>query len=163
MTPIAIWAQRHGVSTAALAELAAIVGARTEPTATPNAMGEARVQSLVRLQAARQGIRLWRNNVGVLKDINGRPVRYGLANDSEALNKTIKSSDLIGWRRIVITVEMVGSVIAQFVARECKEPDWAYCGDNPNPTDKVLRERAQKRWLDMVTLDGGDAAFTTGD
>ena len=97
---------------------------------------------------------MWRNNVGVLVDRTGRPVRFGLANESSALNARLKSSDLIGWRAVIVTPEMVGRRIAQFVSRECKAPGWTYRGDP--------REAAQKAWLDLVTTAGGDACFTTG-
>lgn len=116
---------------------------------------EAAVQALVRLEAARKGVRLWRNNVGVLKDKTDRPVRYGLANDSSALNANLKSGDLIGWRPVVITQAMVGTTIAQFVSRECKAVGWVYRGDE--------REQAQLRWHTMVRDAGGDSAFATTD
>ncbi len=116
---------------------------------------ESRVQSLVRLEGPRFDAKLWRNNVGVLTDADGRPVRYGLANDSRELNKVLKSSDLIGWRTIIITPDMVGLRIARFVARECKPEGWRFTG-----TD---REVAQQAWIDLVNADGGDAAFATGE
>lgn len=116
---------------------------------------ESYVQSLVRLEAGRKGVKLWRNNVGVLTDETGRPVRYGLGNDSPALNKSIKSGDLIGWRRLFITPALVGCNVAQFVSRECKRPNWSYSG-----TD---REKAQLRWAEVVNADGGDAAFCIGE
>jgi hypothetical protein len=116
---------------------------------------EALVQSKVRLEAPRFGVTLWRNNVGVLLDKDGRPVRYGLANDSEKLNRVLKSSDLMGWRPVTITPAMVGMIIAQVVARECKPEGWRYTG-----TD---RETAQKAWLDLINSAGGDAAFATGE
>ncbi len=97
-------------------------------------------------------MRLWRNNVGVLKDERGVPVRYGLANDSPQLNKRLKSSDLIGWRRL----DIGGQVVAQFVALECKREDW-----KRRPND--AHETAQEAWLSLVAADGGYAKFTTGD
>lgn len=115
---------------------------------------EAYAQSLVRLEAPTRGVTLWRNNVGVLLDASGRPVRFGLANESPALNARLKSSDLIGWRSVKITPADVGRTLAQFVARECKAPGWTYRGD--------ARETAQKAWLDLVNAAGGDALFTTG-
>ncbi len=115
---------------------------------------EAYAQFQVRLEAPTKGVTLWRNNVGVLTDINGRPVRFGLANDSKQLNEALKSSDLIGWRPVLITPGHVGRTLAQFVSRECKAPGWTYTG-----TD---RERAQKAWLDLVAAAGGDSAFATG-
>lgn len=117
---------------------------------------ETYVQSLVRLEAGRKGLKLWRNNVGVLTNAEtGQPVRYGLANDSPALNKSIKSGDLIGWRPLLITPAHVGTKLAQFVSRECKRPKWTY-----SATD---RERAQLRWAEVVNADGGDACFVTAE
>lgn len=118
------------------------------------AMSEADVQALRRLQAARDGGHLWRNNVGVLKDDRGVPVRYGLANETPALNKALKSSDLIGWRPVLITPGMVGQTIAQFVSVECKREGWHYTGAG--------REAAQKAWLDLVTGSGGLGMFDNG-
>ena len=116
---------------------------------------ESAVQAAVRLEAARKGVRLFRNNVGALVDSRGVPVRYGLANDSPASNKAIKSADLIGWRTLRIVPEMIGQIIAQFVSRECKAVGWHYTG-----TD---REQAQLAWAQLVAVAGGDAAFCTGE
>lgn len=113
------------------------------------------VQSLVRLEAGRRGVKLWRNNVGVLNDETGRPVRYGLGNDSPALNKAIKSGDLIGWRPLRVTHALVGARIAQFVSRECKRPNWNFTATE--------REKAQLRWAEAVNADGGDACFVTSE
>lgn len=98
----------------------------------------------VRLAYARQGIILWRNNVGVARDETDRVIRYGLANDSKQVNDRIKSSDLIG-------IKPGG----QFMAREVKAPGWKYRGDK--------REQAQLKFLELVISLGGDAAFTTGE
>lgn len=118
-------------------------------------MNEASVQSLVRLEAAKRGWKLWRNNVGVLLDAKGRPVRYGLANDSAAVNANVKSADLVGIRPVVITQDMVGSVIGQFVSIECKHEGW-------KPAMKDTHEAAQRAWADLVMQAGGYAAFSTG-
>lgn len=123
---------------------------------------ESRVQSIVRLEAGRiPGLTLWRNNVGVLTDKTGRPVRYGLANDTKELNEKIKSHDLIGWRTITITPEMVGKLFAQFVSRECKEEDWTPAP--PTNKDKFEHEQAQRMWSAKLILAGGDAKFVTGE
>ena len=118
-------------------------------------MAESLVQSQARLWYASQGVRLFRNNSGVLPDANGRPVRFGLANDSAAVNARTKSSDLIGWRPVVITPAMVGQTIARVVSVECKAEGWHLI-----PSD--ARGHAQKRWLDMVLTDGGEACFFSG-
>lgn len=153
---LADWAARHGVSPAALDELrhGAMTGVYVPPPPDPKATSEAYAQSLVRLEAPHKGCHLFRNNVGALIDERGVPVRYGLANDSPATNRLLKSGDLIGWRRVLITPAHVGRTIAQFLSRECKRPGWKYSGND--------REEAQERWNNLVLSEGGDAAFTTG-
>lgn len=150
---LAAWATRHGVSGFALRELAATLGA----LATPNpgeGKSESFVQSQIRLDAPRRDMRLFRNNVGALTDARGVPVRFGLANDTKAMNERIKSGDLLGWRRVRITPEMAGSVIAQFVSIECKKQGWKYVGDD--------HEKAQMRWAGLVCTEGGYARFADG-
>lgn len=118
--------------------------------------GEAWAQSAIRVEASQKGVRLFRNNVGALKDAGGRIVRFGLGNDSAAINNVLKSSDLVGWRRVTITPAHVGRPMAQFVARECKAP-----GHQVTP-DTDAHERAQLAFLNLVNADGGDASFATG-
>ena len=118
-------------------------------------MNEASIQSLVRLEAAKRGYPVWRNNVGVLLDAKGRPVRYGLANDSKAVNQNVKSGDLIGIIPTLITPEMVGMVIGRFASWEVKHEGW-----KPSPRDE--HEIAQRRWSAIVNAAGGYAVFTTG-
>jgi hypothetical protein len=115
-------------------------------------MSEAGNQTAIREHYARQGWRLWRNNSGVLEDRNGRPVRYGLANDSKQLNEQIKSGDLIGWRPLLVTPDLIGDVIAQFVSIEVKTRGWRHV-----PSDK--RAAAQARWAEMIRREGGLAGF----
>lgn len=153
------WAIKHGVSWQALQELRAswgLHGAAEEPVSTHGSArtDEAAVQGRVRLEAAQLGLRLWRNNVGALVDERGVPVRYGLANDTKALNKAIKSADLIGIRPVLITQAHVGRTLGQFVSRECKPAAWSWGGTE--------REIAQQKWAQLVIACGGDAAFVTG-
>ena len=117
---------------------------------------EAQAQNAVRLAASQAGARLWRNNLGAGKSDNGSFVRWGLANDTAALNDHIKSGDLIGIRPVLITPAHVGQVLGVFVSREVKRPGWRF-----RPNDK--REAAQQRWIELVRSLGGDAAFTTGE
>ena len=157
MTPAVYqWAVRHGVTMAALQELAGIFGMHGGHDLPPTVKGtsEAAVQSAVRLEAARKGVRLFRNNVGALVDSRGVPVRYGLANESKQVNEVMKSADLIGWRPLLIEPRHVGTVVAQFVSREVKAVGWHYTGAD--------REPAQLAWAQLVTAGGGDAAFCTG-
>lgn len=124
------WAATWNVPPQAMADLHALLrdAVWVEPShaaGTP----EQEVQNAIRREARDKGLVLMRNNVGVLRDKDGRPVRYGLANDSAPVNRRIKSGDLIGIRRVMITSAMVGSSIGQFVSREVKAPGWRY---NPN-------------------------------
>jgi hypothetical protein len=157
MTPAVYqWAARHGVSVQALHELQALFGMHGghDVPAEVKGTSEAAIQSAVRLEAARKGVRLFRNNVGALIDSRGVPVRYGLANDSKQVNEVMKSADLIGWRPLLIGPQHVGTVVAQFVSREIKEAGWHYTGRD--------REPAQLAWAQLVTSGGGDAAFCAG-
>jgi hypothetical protein len=159
MSLIRMWGAQEGVSPAALARLEALLGvagltAMGEP-AEAAGVSEARTQSEVRLEAAQKDVLLWRNNVGAFEAPGGGWVRYGLANDSERMNAAIKSSDLIGIRRRVITAEMVGSTVGVFTARECKRPSWTY-------RESDTRARAQRVFIDLVNSYGGDASFANG-
>jgi len=70
----------------------------------------------VQLKYSERKIVLFRNNRGVFLTLDGqRKVRAGLEADG--------ASDLIGWRTIEITPDMVGQKIAQFVAVEVKTSD----------------------------------------
>jgi len=75
---------------------------------------EADLSRLIQLELSKNSdVRLFRNNVGVLKDENGQHVRYGLCTGS---------SDLIGWTAMTVTPCMVGKKIAVFTAQEVKTP-----------------------------------------
>lgn len=150
---IAQWAVSYGIPAHALSELAMILGAASTAPASTGAGSEARVQSQVRLGARARGMQLYRNNVGALLDKRGVPVRFGLCNDTKALNDQFKSSDLIGWRAVIITQAMVGCKIAQVVTLEIKEEGWVYRGDP--------HEMAQLRWIMLVNADGGYGKFVS--
>jgi hypothetical protein len=77
-------------------------------------MSEAAIQQDIRLALGQTpGLRVFRNNVGAIKDRNNRLVRYGLCTGS---------ADLIGWQSVVITPAMVGQSFARFVSIEVKTP-----------------------------------------
>lgn len=118
-------------------------------------MTETDITNIIRIEAGRKNIRLWRNNVGAGYMKDGSFIRFGLANESEKMNKLIKSSDLIGVRPVVITQEMVGLTIGQFVAREVKKSGWSY--------KATEREQAQLRYIQLINSLGGDAAFAVGE
>lgn len=154
-----LWAQKHGIPYAAIADLRYMLGLDGDHAPAPllnkQPGSEAAQQALCLLDASKQGAWLTRNNVGALMDKNDKPVRFGLANESAGRNKVFKSSDLIGLRPILITQQHVGSVIGQFVAREMKEQGWKF-----NSNDQ--HESAQLKFINFILSKGGDAAFSTG-
>lgn len=150
------WAARWGVSGAAVADLQTRVlnldGGAPPP---PPGKSEAAVQAAARVEASKLGMRVWRNNVGAYSDEkSGSFIRYGLANDSHAVNTRIKSADLIGVRPRIIQPGDVGHLIGQFVSFECKHAGWKFTGTE--------REVAQQNWANLVLSLGGDARFITG-
>lgn len=154
MTPTLLeWQRKHGITTDALADLVAIVGLDVEPS--EDATSEHKVQDDARLLASQMGWRLFRNNKGVLPDARGVPVRFGLCNETVALGKRLRSSDLIGIRPVVITPDMVGSTIGQFVAREIKKAGWKYKGTE--------HEEAQLAFGTLIIGLGGDFKFWSGE
>jgi hypothetical protein len=79
---------------------------------------------------------LFRNSVGSLPDPRtGRLVTFGLAKGS---------ADLIGWRTVVVTPEMVGQRIAVFTSLEIK-------------TATGRLSPAQTHWIHAVRSAGGIA------
>ena len=100
-------------------------------------MTEQQIQQHIRLACGKGDCRLFRNNTGTLKDANGRPVQFGLCKGS---------ADLIGWRTIAITPDMVGQQVAIFLSIEVKTPNGR------------LRPE-QQQWLDAVQAAGGMAGI----
>ena len=96
---------------------------------------EQSIQQHIRLTCSTGATRLFRNNTGTLRDQHGRPVSFGLCKGS---------ADLIGWRTVTITPEMVGTQVAVFTSIEVK-----------TPTGRVKPE--QQQWLDVVQAAGGIA------
>ena len=154
MTLLHDWAHDWNVPIAALTDLRARLGAGDAPPLI-SGTSEAGVQSQVRLEAARKGVMLWRNNVGAMQDESGRVVRYGLANESKKVNAVLKSGDLIGVRPVIIRADHVGKTIGQFVSREIKAGGWRYTGTE--------REIAQLNWANLIVSLGGDAGFATAE
>ena len=96
---------------------------------------EQSIQQEIRIACSNGDTRLFRNNTGTLRDANGRPVQFGLCKGS---------ADLIGWKRVTVTPEMVGSTMAVFTSIEVKAP-----------TGRLRTE--QQQWLDAVQAAGGIA------
>ena len=101
------------------------------------ANAETDIQQRIRLAVGtRSDLRLFRNQVGQLPDPRtGRPVQFGLARGS---------ADLIGWRTITVTPDMVGSRLAVFTSIEVK-----------TATGRLTPQ--QRNWLEAVRLAGGIA------
>ncbi len=98
-------------------------------------MSEQRIQQEIRLAVSHGDTKLFRNNTGTLRDQHGRPVQFGLCKGS---------ADLIGWRTVTVTPEMVGTQVAVFLSIEVK-----------TPTGRLRPE--QQQWLDAVQAAGGIA------
>ena len=96
---------------------------------------ETKIQQEIRLALGqRSDLRLFRNETGKLPDPRtGRWVQFGLAKGS---------SDLIGFKTVKITPEMIGKEIAQFVSIEIK-------------TERGKLTDIQKNWLQKVQSSGG--------
>ena len=99
--------------------------------------GEQTIQQHIRLACSIGSCRLFRNNTGTLRDANGRPVQFGLCKGS---------ADLIGWRTVTVTPEMVGQQIAVFTSIEVK-----------SSSGRVKPE--QQQWLNAVAAAGGIAGI----
>lgn len=97
---------------------------------------ETAVQQNIRLALGkRPDVRLFRNNVGMAETSDGRVVRFGLCKGS---------SDLVGWKSVAVTPDMVGKRVAVFIALEVK-------------AGKGRTTEAQRAFLDRVAVDGGIA------
>ncbi len=120
---------------------------------------ETDVQNAVRLASQAAGGVAGRNNVGAVPDDRGSPVRFGLGNDSAALNRVFKMGDLVGimptrahtgpWGAAMTAVTM-----GIFIMLECKEPAWKWRA--------TPREVAQWEAIIEVRRFGGRAGFVTG-
>lgn len=147
---ISTWCLKWAVPYSALIDLQQMLGVLDPEPGVPG-RSEAAVQADVRVEASQKGMRVWRNNSGVLTNEAGTPVRFGLANDSAKMNQRLKSHDLIGVRPVLIGPEHVGQTIGQFVSFECKPEGWYYTG--------TPREEAQAAWGALIVSLGGDSRF----
>ena len=120
------WQARWGdhIPAQALAELVGILSP-VMPSPAPTArLSEAAGAAQIRLAAGRDGVPLFRNNSGAMTDQTGRLIRFGLGNESPALNARWKSSDLIGILPVVVQPSHVGQTLGVFLAVETKKPGW---------------------------------------
>lgn len=100
-------------------------------------MSEQTVQQEIRLALSTGQSRVFRNNVGAIKDHTGRLVTFGLCKGS---------SDLIGWKSVIVTPDMVGKRVAIFLAVEVKGP-------------KTPVRPEQTNFIERVRLAGGLAGI----
>ena len=123
------------------------------------AINESNVQAATRLEICRLGGHAWRNNSGCATDQSGRLIRYGLANETPAENKRIKSSDVIACCPLLIEPRHVGTVVGVLGAFEIKHSDWT----PPKETnrDAYAHYAAQARFIDLVRGVGGYGGFVT--
>lgn len=113
---------------------------------TQVAKTEAPAQANSRIEASKIGARLFRNNRGLFKTIDGkRHVRAGLEADG--------ASDLVGDYPVKITQEMVGMTLAVAFYVEVKEPKWK------KPSDP--REEQQATFINSANSRGAIAFFLT--
>lgn len=91
--------------------------------------------------ASALGWTLFRNNIGLAIYPDGSRVQYGLCPGS---------SDLVGWRTVRITADMVGQDIAQFVGVEVK-----------TATGRLRKE--QRNWLDRARSAGALVIVARGE
>jgi hypothetical protein len=117
-------------------------------------MKEQDIQIRIQLALSKRNAKIFRNNVGVgwqgksyrrpSGDIvieNPRPLHAGLC---------VGSSDLIGWRSVVVTSDMVGKTVAIFTAVEVKQP-------KKKPTE------VQRNFINVVLEAGGYAGVATSE
>ncbi|MGR3179798.1 MAG: hypothetical protein ACUZ8E_17300 [Candidatus Anammoxibacter sp.] len=102
-------------------------------------MKESDIEKLCRMEAAQNGLVLFRNARGYDRE---RKVKYGLGPDG--------ASDEIGFYTVTITPEMVGKQVAVFAAIEIKTPG--------GKTDKE-RLHNQKKFVANIRKRGGMAGF----
>lgn len=112
-------------------------------------MSEHGIQSQIQLALSRDDVRLFRNNVGtgwvggpISRTRDGaivlqhpRPLHAGLCKGS---------ADLIGWKSVTVTPDMVGEKLAVFLSVEVKDTR-----GKPRPEQTI--------WYDNVRLAGGIA------
>lgn len=110
-------------------------------------MAESSVQADVRLALGRDAV-LFRNNTGALRNDYGRLVHFGVGPDGGG------GSDLIGWKSITITPDMIGQRVAVFLAIETKDV---------NGRTAKKRLEAQAKFIKQVQLAGGLAGFARSE
>lgn len=102
------------------------------------------LQNRIRLAVSSRcgDVTMFRNHTGALRDLRtGQMVRFGLAPGSP---------DLVGWKSVVVTEEMVGQRLAIFCGLEVKIP-----------SGRVRED--QVKFLDRLRSAGGVAAVVRSE
>ena len=94
---------------------------------------ESVIMKRIQLALSNMNIRLLRNNIGLFYTKAGFPIRCGLANGS---------GDLIGWKTIIITKDMIGKKVAVFTSIEVK-------------TESGSLKPQQMAWMRLINNMGG--------
>ena len=132
------WVQTYQIPPRAVAALYSIVLPMSSITST----SETATQNLIRVEAAKYGFAMWRNNSGAVTTDDGRHIRFGVGNDSKKLNEIWKSPDLIG----------IGPN-GRLVGCEVKRPNWR--------APETNRDRAQLNAINQINALGGIGFFAT--
>jgi len=113
-------------------------------------MSETDLRKRIQLDLSVGNCRLFRNNVG--EAWQGRAIRQQdgnvlLLNPSRVVyGLALGSADLIGWRSILITPDMVGCIYAVFSSIEVK-------------AHRGRHEKGQNEWCEAVAQAGGFSGF----
>ncbi len=99
-------------------------------------VAESIILAEIRLALSRGDVRLLRNNCGKFQDIAGRWISFGVGSPGGA--------DLLGWKTVTITPDLVGTKVAIFTAMEVK-------------SERGRLSEDQRRFLDAVRGAGGIA------
>lgn len=102
---------------------------------------ETRLQNEIRLGISSRcdDVVTFRNHAGALRDQRGKMVTFGLSPGSP---------DLVGWKTVEVTENMVGQRLAVFIGIEVKMP-----GEKPRDD--------QAHWLEQLAAAGGVAGVAT--
>lgn len=112
-------------------------------------MNETDIRKAIQLACSKGESRLFRNQVG--EAWQGRCYRTAegvLVRDPRRVNfgLCVGSADLVGWRTVTITPDMVGQRVAVFASVEVKTTRGRYAA-------------GQREWAEQVVLAGGLAGF----
>ena len=88
------------------------------------------------------GIVGWKNPRGLAFHKDGSPVKYGVGPNG--------ASDVIGYRKLIVTPEMVGRKIAQF-----------FCVEVKTERDSVRQDQID--FINQVIADGGDGLIARSE